>query len=144
MRPLGTAPQKQDSLDSPGTLPFKGVIVGSELMELHLTPGQRCRLTGKRLSWVACFQNFSPELVAPFVAWLCHPDCGLTGECFVVGGGRVARMILGVTPGVTTEHPTPEYYNQVVDQLLSVEGWTMPANGREELRFGARQLGIEF
>lgn len=40
-----------------------------------------------------------PELVAPAVAWLAHRDCAVNGEMFVVGGGRIARVVLSETPG---------------------------------------------
>ena len=40
-----------------------------------------------------------PELVSPVVALLLHDRCPMTGELLVAGGGRVARTLLGETPG---------------------------------------------
>jgi hypothetical protein len=34
------------------------------------------------------------------VAYLCHEDCPVTGEVYVAGAGRFARMFLATTPGV--------------------------------------------
>lgn len=39
-------------------------------------------------------QQMDPTLVSPVVGWLAHPDCEVNGEAFVVGGGRVARVII--------------------------------------------------
>jgi len=40
-----------------------------------------------------------PELVAPMVAYLAHESCDASGEAFVAGAGRFARLFVGVTPG---------------------------------------------
>jgi NAD(P)-dependent dehydrogenase (short-subunit alcohol dehydrogenase family) len=87
--------------------------------------------------------HFSTDLVAAFVIWLCHPDCSLTGECFSVGGGRTARISLGVARGLTADSPTPELYRDSVEELLSLSGSILPANGMEELRFSVNELGYE-
>ncbi|HEY6789244.1 MAG TPA: SDR family NAD(P)-dependent oxidoreductase, partial [Trebonia sp.] len=44
-----------------------------------------------------------PALVAPMVAYLAHESCDVSGEVFVAGAGRFARLFLGVTPGYV--HP---------------------------------------
>ncbi len=44
-------------------------------------------------------QQMNPALVSPVVAWLAHPDCEINGETFVVGGGRVARVIIAEARG---------------------------------------------
>jgi NAD(P)-dependent dehydrogenase (short-subunit alcohol dehydrogenase family) len=88
-------------------------------------------------------ENFAPELVAPFVAWLAHPDCPLSGECFSVGGGRVARVLMAVTPGVIHHPPTPESYGQCLDELMTIENLFLVRDGVEELHHAVRLLGIE-
>jgi len=40
-----------------------------------------------------------PALVAPLVAYLAHESCDVSGEVFVAGAGRFARLFVGVTPG---------------------------------------------
>ena len=47
-----------------------------------------------------------PALVAPMVAYLSHDSCDVSGEVFVAGAGRFARLFVGVTPGTCT--PTRE------------------------------------
>jgi len=45
-----------------------------------------------------------PALVAPMVAYLAHESCAVSGEVFVAGAGRFARLFVGVTPGYV--HPS--------------------------------------
>jgi NAD(P)-dependent dehydrogenase (short-subunit alcohol dehydrogenase family) len=44
-----------------------------------------------------------PALVAPMVAYLAHESCDVSGEVYVAGAGRFARLFVGVTPGYV--HP---------------------------------------
>jgi NAD(P)-dependent dehydrogenase (short-subunit alcohol dehydrogenase family) len=46
-----------------------------------------------------------PALVAPMVAYLAHDSCDVSGEVFVAGAGRFARLFVGVTAGYL--HPDP-------------------------------------
>jgi NAD(P)-dependent dehydrogenase (short-subunit alcohol dehydrogenase family) len=50
-------------------------------------------------------REFDPAEVAPAVAWLLHPECPTNGECFSVGGGRVARVVMAVAPGLESSEP---------------------------------------
>jgi NAD(P)-dependent dehydrogenase (short-subunit alcohol dehydrogenase family) len=58
---------------------------------LHDYPNEAVR------SWMEA--NFTPEQVAPAVAFLAHEDVPCTGECFAVGAGRVARIAIVGAPG---------------------------------------------
>ena len=40
-----------------------------------------------------------PANVAPMVAYLAHESCQVSGETYVAGGGRFARLFVGVTDG---------------------------------------------
>jgi NAD(P)-dependent dehydrogenase (short-subunit alcohol dehydrogenase family) len=44
-----------------------------------------------------------PALVSPAVAWLCHESCDATGHVYSVGGGRIARVVVALTPGYTSK-----------------------------------------
>jgi NAD(P)-dependent dehydrogenase (short-subunit alcohol dehydrogenase family) len=48
-----------------------------------------------------------PSKVAPVVVWLAHESCEVTGECFAVGAGHVARVAFGVNDGFTDRDLTP-------------------------------------
>jgi NAD(P)-dependent dehydrogenase (short-subunit alcohol dehydrogenase family) len=53
-------------------------------------------------------QSMAPELISPFVAYLCHASCAVTGQAYSVGGGRVSRLFLGMTTGITDPDLTAE------------------------------------
>jgi NAD(P)-dependent dehydrogenase (short-subunit alcohol dehydrogenase family) len=43
--------------------------------------------------------DMDPANVAPMIAYLAHESCEVSGEVYVAGGGRFARLFVGVTPG---------------------------------------------
>jgi NAD(P)-dependent dehydrogenase (short-subunit alcohol dehydrogenase family) len=43
--------------------------------------------------------EMDPANVAPMVAYLAHESCTVSGEVYVAGFGRFARLFVGVTPG---------------------------------------------
>ncbi len=74
-----------------------------------IAPVARTRMTEQVLGPLA--ESFPPEQVSGLVAWLCSPECEVSGECFSVGGGRIARIFVGLTRGWFAgkgEVPTPE------------------------------------
>jgi NAD(P)-dependent dehydrogenase (short-subunit alcohol dehydrogenase family) len=50
--------------------------------------------------------GMEPELVAPMVAFLAHEDCEVSGEIYLAGAGRFARIFIAATEGYV--HPQPE------------------------------------
>jgi NAD(P)-dependent dehydrogenase (short-subunit alcohol dehydrogenase family) len=69
-----------------------------------IAPGARTRLTlatpglGERIGPPEeGFDVWDPANVSPFLAYLATADCPITGECFMVQGGRVQR-VQGWTP----------------------------------------------
>ncbi|RVT93225.1 SDR family NAD(P)-dependent oxidoreductase [Sphingomonas crocodyli] len=62
-----------------------------------------------------------PELVSPLVAWLAHPDCTISGETFVVGGGRVARTLFSETEGYVNPAMTIESLRDNQDAVMSAD-----------------------
>jgi NAD(P)-dependent dehydrogenase (short-subunit alcohol dehydrogenase family) len=85
---------------------------------------------------------FPPEKVAPFVVFLAHESTTVNGETFSVGADRAARVFLAECPGVVSDG-TPEGYADRVDDLLSVEGWGIPSDMMDEVRFSSDHLGPE-
>ena len=43
--------------------------------------------------------NLPPEASSPALAWLCHPECQVTGECIDTVGGAVQRTFIAQTRG---------------------------------------------
>ena len=87
-------------------------------------------------------QHFRPEQVAAFATWLCHPACQLSGEIFSVGGGRVARVVMGVTRGVVARDSGPESFTGAVDALITTEGLFLPDSGGAEFFHAIGELGL--
>lgn len=68
-----------------------------------------------------------PRHVAPLVAWLVHPSCTVSGECFAVGGGHIARVAFAVNEGITDRDLTPEWIAANAERLSEFP--TMPTGG---------------
>ena len=66
----------------------------------------------------------APRLVAPLVGWLAHEACDVNGEWFTVGGGHVARVVVGVTRGVAERDATIETIAERASEIL--EGPALP------------------
>ncbi len=56
----------------------------------------------------AAMAQMSPALVAPMAVFLAHEACPVTGEVYAAGGGRFARVFIGVTEGYLSAAPTLE------------------------------------
>jgi NAD(P)-dependent dehydrogenase (short-subunit alcohol dehydrogenase family) len=65
-----------------------------------------------------------PELVAAGVTGLVHESCSVTGELFVCGGGRLARIMIMQATGYMNPHITPEDVVQRWDEVLDGSGLT--------------------
>jgi NAD(P)-dependent dehydrogenase (short-subunit alcohol dehydrogenase family) len=85
---------------------------------------------------------FPPDKVAPFVVFLAHESTSITGETFSVGADRAARVFLAECPGVLSDG-TPESYAARADDLLSTEGWEIPSDMMDEVRYSSDHLGAE-
>ncbi len=85
---------------------------------------------------------FPPDKVAPFVVYLAHQNTTISGETFSVGADRAARVFLAECPGVQSDG-TPESYAAQADDLLSIEGWEIPSNMMDEVRYSSDHLGPE-
>ena len=62
-------------------------------------------------------ETVGPELISPFVAYLCHASCGITGQAYRVGGGLVARLFLGVTTGITSPDLSAEMVAERIAEI---------------------------
>lgn len=96
-----------------------------------IAPVARTRMTEVVLGPVA--GGFGPELVTPVVAFLAHEDCRVTGEVFSVGGGRVARVFIGVTEGYFDPALSAEAVRDHLEEIRDEAGYSVPANLTEEM-----------
>jgi NAD(P)-dependent dehydrogenase (short-subunit alcohol dehydrogenase family) len=74
--------------------------------------------------------ELSPDDVAAMVAFLAHADCPVTGEMYVAGAGRFARLFLASTVGYVHPEPAPTI-EDVAGNWASINdehGYYVPAN----------------
>ncbi len=62
-------------------------------------------------------EAMGPELISPLVAYLCHSSCEITGQAYSVGGGRVSRLFLGMTTGITEPDLSAETIAARIDEI---------------------------
>jgi NAD(P)-dependent dehydrogenase (short-subunit alcohol dehydrogenase family) len=104
-----------------------------------IAPVAKTRMTEDLLGPIA--DKLLPETVTPVVTYLAHEDVPVTGEVYSVGGGRVARVFIGVTRGVTDPNLTAESVRDNFDKIRDEAGYKVPANLTEELMMGLETLG---
>lgn len=87
--------------------------------------------------------TMKPELVSPLVALLAHEDCPVSGEFFVVGGGRVARTVMVETHGYVNRGSTPEDLLDHMPDIMSDSRHYFPAVGESVVKYSALALGYD-
>jgi len=92
-----------------------------------IAPIAKTRLTEQLLGAMA--DKLEPDCVTPLSVFLVSEACDLTHEIFDVGGGRYARIFIGLTPGWTKgagEAATVEEIAANLDQIRDPAGYTIP------------------
>jgi NAD(P)-dependent dehydrogenase (short-subunit alcohol dehydrogenase family) len=97
-----------------------------------IAPAARTRMTEALIADFA--SKLRPELASPLVAYLCHRSTRATGQVISVGGGRFARVAIGVCPGVSTAEPTPDFVADNFDAILAEDELVFPAHAMEEMQ----------
>lgn len=94
--------------------------------------------------FVPIMKQWKTEQVAPTIAWLAHESFPYTGEIFVSMGGRIARVFMGMAPGIISREGTPEELVARTSELMSTEGFIVPVNATESVRYTVKMLtGIQ-
>lgn len=107
-----------------------------------IAPTARTRMTENLLGPLA--ERLDPELVTPMAVYLVSEHCQLTHEVFSCGGGRFARMFIGLTPGWTAPRGARVSVEDIashLDQIRDETGYTVPREIGDELRIIMRELG---
>ena len=92
-----------------------------------IAPIAKTRLTEQLLGGLA--DALDPNFVTPLVCYLCSEDCELTHEIFDIGGGRYARIFVGLGQGWTAAAgsiPSVEEISANMGAIRSTEGFTVP------------------
>lgn len=106
-----------------------------------IAPTARTRMTEELLGPLAEFLD--PETVTPLVTYLCSEECEFTHEIYSVGGGRFARMFVGLTPGWTAGKGKSISAEEVRDQIETIrnpEGYIIPRGIGDEMKAIAEAL----
>jgi NAD(P)-dependent dehydrogenase (short-subunit alcohol dehydrogenase family) len=75
----------------------------------------------------------SPDLVAPIVAYLASQECHVSGRIYSAGAGRVARVRVGVTRGLTTAEMSPEWITENLAEIDAELDHVFPATIADEM-----------
>ena len=81
--------------------------------------------------------------MTPLSVYLVSESCQLTHEIFDVGGGRYARIFVGMAPGWIAPKgrmPTIEDIRNNIEAIRSPEGYTIPASIADETKAMADAL----
>jgi NAD(P)-dependent dehydrogenase (short-subunit alcohol dehydrogenase family) len=125
------------------SLALAGADVGIRVNAIMPTAFTRMTATVPDPTFRDFMENtFGPERVAALVVALAADDLGVTGECFLVGGGRIARAFLGVTRGYISTEPTAEDFAEHLEAVLDTEGMLVPVDRASEFNSYLGDLGF--
>ncbi|MCA9512594.1 MAG: SDR family oxidoreductase [Myxococcota bacterium] len=100
-----------------------------------ILPVAKTRLTEGLLGPMA--DNLNPECVTPLVTYLVSEQCELTHEMFDVGGGRYARVFIGMCPGWVAgpgATPSAEEVMANLGKIRDQDGYTVPTSIADEMK----------
>jgi NAD(P)-dependent dehydrogenase (short-subunit alcohol dehydrogenase family) len=106
-----------------------------------IAPIAKTRLTEQLLGGLA--DALDPTFVTPLVTYLCSEKCELTHEIFDVGGGRYARIFVGMTSGWIApkgRKPTADDIFDQIDVIRDAQNYTIPQSIADETRAIAEAL----
>ena len=86
-------------------------------------------------------RHFPPEKVSAFVVYLCHDSLDVSGETFIAGGGRAARVLFETTRGWFEAEPTPESFRDHFDAVMAGADARIATSGQGDLIRYAELLG---
>ena len=95
----------------------KGITVNA------IAPIARTRMTEELMGDLGA--SLDPELISPLVTYLAHESCTRSGHIYSVGGGKIARVFIGVTPGRTDRELTAESVAATIDEIDDPEGYAI-------------------
>jgi NAD(P)-dependent dehydrogenase (short-subunit alcohol dehydrogenase family) len=96
-----------------------------------IAPVAKTRMTEDILGPAA--DKLGPEFITPVVTYLASEECSVSGEVYSCGGGRVARVFIGVGTGYVDNDLSAESVRDNLDTIRSEDGYIIPGNLNEEL-----------
>ena len=86
-------------------------------------------------------RHFPVDKVSAFVVYLCHESLAVSGETFIAGGGRAARVLFETTRGWFEPEPTPESFRDHFDAVMAGADARVATSGQGDLIRYAELLG---
>jgi NAD(P)-dependent dehydrogenase (short-subunit alcohol dehydrogenase family) len=77
--------------------------------------------------------EFEPSHVVPMALYLVSEPSALTGEIFSAGGGRFARVVIGVTRGWVDDSPTVEDIHEHIGDIQGDDDYAFPTSLADEI-----------
>lgn len=113
----------------------RGILVNA------IAPTAATRMTENLLGELT--DRFDPQHVAAVATFLASEQCQLNRHILTVGGGRVGRIFLGVTPGWYggTAPASPDDILDAVDDICRLDDFIVPDSGADEVTLIQRVLG---
>jgi hypothetical protein len=94
----------------------------------------------------AFYRAIEPERVVPMVVYLASRACQITHHGFSAGGGRYARVFMGLVDGwlsdPTSAPATADDVASHIEQITSTDGFSVPGSMQDETIALMRRLGI--
>ncbi|MFF3857239.1 SDR family NAD(P)-dependent oxidoreductase [Micromonospora sp. NPDC002575] len=105
-----------------------------------IAPTAATRMTENLLGDLA--DRFDPRHVAAVATYLASERCRINRHVLTVGGGRVGRIFLGVTPGWYggPEPATPDDIDGAIDDICRLDDFVVPDSGADEVTLIQRVL----
>ena len=100
-----------------------------------IAPIAKTRLTEQLLGGLA--DALDPGFVTPLVVYLCSEKCELTHEIFDVGGGRYARIFVGMGKGWVApkgRKPSADDISDHIDVIRDLGSYIIPTSIADETR----------
>ncbi|WGD45194.1 SDR family NAD(P)-dependent oxidoreductase [Streptomyces cathayae] len=142
---LGTFGQSSYGAAKAGLIGLMNVLslegARSGILVNALSPTAATRMTEGLLGELA--DRFDPQHVAAVGTFLASEQCELNRQIFTVGGGRVGRIFLGVTPGwYSGEKPaSPDDVLDALDDICSLDDFIVPESGADEVALIQKVIG---
>ncbi len=106
-----------------------------------IAPTARTRLTEDLLGPMA--ERLAPECVTPLALYLVSEACEVTHEIYTAGGGRYARIFVGLNDGWVKGAGEPATLEEVAANFESIrdpEGYVIPTSTADDLQKVGRVL----
>ncbi|MDG1988361.1 MAG: SDR family NAD(P)-dependent oxidoreductase [Halieaceae bacterium] len=99
-----------------------------------ISPSARTRMTKGVLGKLS--DQLDPDHIAPLVVYLCSDECSFTSEIISAGGGRFARIFIGLTNGWYSggDICSVETISEKMDLIMETENFLIPKSGLEEIQ----------